>query len=366
MGDGERLVEARVARGDGASRLGQSGVHEVGQPCLRRRVAGRHVRQEHQPARLQSRQAEAGQAGVGIVGGKDAAAQQFAHGLAGQNEVERRRDVAAQHAEVRGVVHSEGNGAKPEAERRVGGKGFAHPLEEAQRVVVAVGGYDSSSFAEDMDLIMRMISYMCELNQPYRIPHVAETTCWTEGPPTLWSLSKQRTRWARGLMQCMFVHRKLLFNPRYKRLGLITYPFMFMFEFIAPIIELIGYISLIWFILIGAVNWTTFWVILLMLYTFNEFMLLVICFFSYYVEDPSNRNSKWDYLWLFIASLFEPIIYHPLIVFFSVKGYFSFLTKRSFKWEDIKREGFGKERLEEEERKRRERENNDETAVQPV
>lgn len=141
---------------------------------------------------------------------------------------------------------------------------------------------------------------------------------------------------------------------------------MFMFEFIAPIIELIGYISLIWFILIGAVNWTTFWVILLMLYTFNEFMLLVICFFSYYVEDPSNRNSKWDYLWLFIASLFEPIIYHPLIVFFSVKGYFSFLTKRSFKWEDIKREGFGKERLEEEERKRRERENNDETAVQPV
>ena len=227
-------------------------------------------------------------------------------------------------------------------------------------VVVAVGGYDSSSFAEDMDLVMRMISYMCELNQPYRIPHVAETTCWTEGPPTLWSLNKQRTRWARGLMQCMLVHRKLLFNPRYKRLGLITYPFMFVFEFVAPIIEFIGYISLIWFILIGAVNWMTFWVILLMLYTFNEFMLLVICFFSYYVEDPSNRNSKWDYVWLFIASLFEPILYHPLIVFFSVKGYFSFLTKRSFKWEDIKREGFGKERQREEERRRQREEEEEE------
>ena len=126
--------------------------------------------------------------------------------------------------------------------------------------------------------------------------------------------------------------------------------------------------SLIWFILIGAVNGTTFWVILLMLSTFNEFMLLVICFFSYYVEDPTNRNSKWDYVWLFIASLFEPILYHPLIVFFSVKGYFSFLTKRSFKWEDIKREGFGKERQKEEERRRQQKGyelEGDETSPQP-
>lgn len=208
-------------------------------------------------------------------------------------------------------------------------------------VVIAVGGYDSTSFAEDMDLVLRMTGYMCERNEPYKIPHVAETTCWTEGPPTFFALDRQRTRWARGLLQAVFVHRKLFFNPRYRKVGLIVYPYIFFFEFLAPIIELIGYVSLIWFILIGAVNWTTFWVMMLMLYTFNEFMLGVICSFSYYAEDPTNRTNKWDYFWLLLASLFEPILYHPFIAIFSIKGYFSFFTKKSFKWEDLKRQGFG-------------------------
>ena len=52
-------------------------------------------------------------------------------------------------------------------------------------VAIAAGGYDGTSFAEDMDLITRMVGYMCDFSRPYKIVQIPDTCCWTEGPSNL-------------------------------------------------------------------------------------------------------------------------------------------------------------------------------------
>lgn len=207
-------------------------------------------------------------------------------------------------------------------------------------VAIAAGGYDGTSFAEDMDLIIRMVAYMCDFNRPYKIVQIPETCCWTEGPPNLLILYRQRTRWGRGLIQAFNVHRKMVFNKAYKQMGLITLPYLFVFEFLAPVIEAVGFVVFLYLAFTAAVNWHTMWVIFLSIYAFCQFLSLVVIAFDYYVEMRYRRG--YEYLWIILASIIEPFIYHPFIIYFSLQGYISYLVRRDFKWGKMTRKGFTK------------------------
>ncbi len=100
-------------------------------------------------------------------------------------------------------------------------------------VAIKAGGYDSLSLAEDMDLITRMGAYMKDNKKKYSVKYVPITLCWTEGPTTLKVFGRQRTRWGRGLAQLMSIHRKIIFNPRYGRMGLIVFPVPFFLRIIS-------------------------------------------------------------------------------------------------------------------------------------
>ena len=62
-------------------------------------------------------------------------------------------------------------------------------------------------------------------------------------------------------------------------MGLLTLPYMFVFEFLAPIIELVGLIVFIYLAFTGAVNWNTAWMIYLTIYTICQF--LSICLYVF-------------------------------------------------------------------------------------
>jgi cellulose synthase/poly-beta-1,6-N-acetylglucosamine synthase-like glycosyltransferase len=122
------------------------------------------------------------------------------------------------------------------------------------QVVISAGGFDSASHAEDMDMTARMIAYMRENKKPYLIAQCPYSLCWTEGPPNLSVLNRQRTRWGRGLFQFLVDHRKFFLNKDYGRLGLVTMPYIVIFEFLAPIIEFTGFLFLLFLLITSQVN----------------------------------------------------------------------------------------------------------------
>ena len=111
----------------------------------------------------------------------------------------------------------------------------------------------------------------------------------------------------------MWEHRRLLFNPKYKRLGVITMSYTFLFEFLAPIIEFFGTVMIVYLTFTGGVNWSTFFVTYFAIYVFS-FML------SAFV-------------------VLEPIVYHPIIVVCSLVGYFKYITRQKAVWVSMERTG---------------------------
>ncbi len=209
-------------------------------------------------------------------------------------------------------------------------------------VVVKSGGYDQTSMAEDMDMLLRMVTYMKNNGKPFRLAQVPQVCCWTEGPSTLKALYRQRTRWARGLCEIITNHRQLFFNPHYGPIGAITLPYVFIFEFIAPTLELFGQFFMIWLLFAGGINWGTAFIIFGMIYVFCIFMSFMLTYFDYKI-----KAIQWHKVWrshtkLIIASMLEPFIYHPLITIFSNIGYWRFLMNTTAVWKPIQRTGVKK------------------------
>lgn len=209
-------------------------------------------------------------------------------------------------------------------------------------IAIKVGGYHADSMAEDMDMIARMSAYMYNTKTPFCITQVPATCCWTEGPGTLKILNRQRTRWGRGLFQVYNLYFDLLFKRRYGVYGMFTLPYILIFEFMGPILEALGLIVILILILTNSLNWSTFWLLMFTVYTFSQLVNVLTI-----VNDNlagCTYTKKRSYLLLIVASLFESILYHPLTVLFSLKGYISFLTSKDFKWGEMTRQGVKKKK----------------------
>lgn len=208
------------------------------------------------------------------------------------------------------------------------------------QVVIAAGGYGFDSFAEDMDMLTRMIAYCRDFHREYRVVQIPHTCCWTEGPDNIKMLHRQRIRWGRGLIQLMWQHRRILFNPHYGRLGLITFPNTFFFEFLAPIIEALGTITMVILFFTNAINGQTFFLMFAAIYIFSLTLSSFVIFYDYILG--SSYTHIRSYLKLMLAAIIEPILYHPLVVIFSLQGYWKFLINETAVWTSMERKGMKK------------------------
>jgi len=213
-----------------------------------------------------------------------------------------------------------------------------------KELVIQVGGYDHFTLGEDMELVVRMRRYMHDHNLgKYMVSFIPDPLCWTEVPDTVKVLGRQRNRWTRGTMQTLFTHKKLFFNPKYKLLGLISYPYWFFFEWLAPIVEICGLIYFTTLIVSGQVNWVFFLTLTALVYTF-AFMLTL--FSILYEEATFNAyKRKSDILKMISLAMLEPFIYHPLIVFWAIKGNISYI-RGDKGWGKMERTGFATKKSE--------------------
>lgn len=206
-----------------------------------------------------------------------------------------------------------------------------------REVAVVAGGYSTNTVGEDMELVVRMRAYLLERKIRFKIKYIPDPLCWTEAPSSNKILSRQRNRWARGTFEVLKNHRYMFFNPRYKVMGLLSYPFWFFFEWMAPFIEAIGVLYFIFLWITGAIWWTHALALLGLVY----FFALFISTFSLLAEEMSYfKYTKRSDLWkMVLAAMFEPFLYHPKVTFWSLKGNLD-LFKGTKSWGDMTREGF--------------------------
>ena len=110
-------------------------------------------------------------------------------------------------------------------------------------ILIAAGGFRTDTLGEDMELTLRLHLYSAETRKTYRIESIPDPVGWTEVPESMMRLQQQRIRWYRGLSESLVMNRKLSF--RHGWIGWFAMPFLFLFEWMSPIVEVLGYFFLL-------------------------------------------------------------------------------------------------------------------------
>lgn len=210
-------------------------------------------------------------------------------------------------------------------------------------VLIEAGGFDPHSHAEDMDITLRIAAFMRSQKRKYRIIQIPDTCCWTEGPTNLKVFHRQRSRWGRGLIQIFVKHRRLLFNNKYGKIGLTVTPYALLFEFLAPIIEVLGIGLIIYLLFTNQINFNTFWLMLGFVFMTGITISLLTITLDMWVKKIYEKNS--EYIKLLLYTPLEAFFYHPFIVAFTLHGYWQYLTSRDCKWGIMTRKGFAKKEV---------------------
>ncbi|MGB5318711.1 glycosyltransferase family 2 protein, partial [Eudoraea sp.] len=209
-----------------------------------------------------------------------------------------------------------------------------------RELALEVGGYDTNTVGEDMEIIFRMRRHMHERKLPYTVEYIPDPLCWTEVPESTKILINQRDRWARGNLETLYKHKDMFFNPKFGRLGMLSYPYWFFYEWMAPILEFLGFFSIIAFYFLGILNIEFFIAITLMVYAFSIMFSLYAILWDVYSYNEYTRTK--DILILVFCALIEPLTFHPLVVWSAIRGNYKKLFKIKSGWGSQVRKGFAK------------------------
>jgi hypothetical protein len=205
-----------------------------------------------------------------------------------------------------------------------------------RETVIKAGGYNIKTVGEDMELVLRMRRYMAEHNAKYEVTYIPDPLCWTEVPSDLKSMRKQRTRWTRGLIESLWLHRSMLFNKRYGRLGMLGYPYWLLFEWASPLIAFAGFVYTIYLVIAGSLNLPFFLLLFLFVYTFAVSLSTWAVLFEEITFHKYRKKS--DVLRLLGTALLEPFFY-PVHTYFAVRGNLEAMRGKKG-WGKAERSGF--------------------------
>lgn len=209
-----------------------------------------------------------------------------------------------------------------------------------RRAVLEVGGYLHDTVGEDMELVVRMHRHFREKEEPYNIRFLPEPVCWTEAPTDWEVLGRQRNRWQRGLADSLWRHKKMLFNPKYGRLGMVAMPYFVFVEMFGPIVELTGFVYFFAILALGAID-TTF---VLLFFTVAILLGMVLSVSSVLCEEFTYRRypSIKDVAMLTLYAFIENIGYRQIHTWWRFKGLIDFF-KGDKEWGVMIRKGFSLE-----------------------
>lgn len=206
-----------------------------------------------------------------------------------------------------------------------------------KEVVISVGGYRTDTIGEDMELIVRMHRLLRQRGQAYRIEFVPDPVCWTEAPEDLATLRNQRVRWQRGLSESLTANWGLMFSRSGGVPGWVAFPFLVMFEWLGPLLELAGYVFMISAWLLGGISWSAF-----ASFLFAAFGLgIMLSVSGLLLEEMSFHMypARGDLLRLLGICVLENFGYRQLNTWWRLQGLLRWLFNAHPSWGVMKRNG---------------------------
>jgi cellulose synthase/poly-beta-1,6-N-acetylglucosamine synthase-like glycosyltransferase len=207
-----------------------------------------------------------------------------------------------------------------------------------REVVVEVGGLDLGTIGEDAELVARIHRHLRSQGRDYRVAFVAEPVCWTEVPHSRAVLARQRRRWSQGLGEVLWTHRRMMFNPRYGRIGLVTFPYYLVFELFGPLVELAGIPVVAIGFAFGLVDLPFALLFAAVAFGYGMFVSLS----ALAVEEFSfHRYHRWrDLGAAVLAAAVENVGYRQLHSWWRLQGLWRFVRGQEASWGVMTRAGF--------------------------
>ena len=183
--------------------------------------------------------------------------------------------------------------------------------------LLEVGGFQSDTLAEDTDITFRLNI------RGYKVLTENSALAYTEAPDTISALAKQRFRWTFGTLQCLWKHRRALFNPKYGIFGVAIMPATLLYgvimQMLAPIVD----IAIILALLEG------------------QIATVLVYFATFFVLDMINsgiafkldRESPIQLIWLFWQRFF----YRQFMYYVMLKSVIAALHGTAVGWNKLKR-----------------------------
>ncbi len=205
-----------------------------------------------------------------------------------------------------------------------------------RQAVLDIGGYETSSIGEDMELIVRLRRQAYENRERARVEFLPDPVAWTEAPEDVRVLARQRNRWQRGLMDVLARHRRMIFNPRYGSAGMLALPYFLLVEFLAPLIEVVGLFVLVIGLFLGLIPWSVLWLVGAILGLGTAVTIFTLLF----DEIAFGTYPKLRFRLALIGyAVLEQLFYRPLTLIWRLWGVQLFLRGRT-EWGQQVRKGF--------------------------
>ena len=200
--------------------------------------------------------------------------------------------------------------------------------------VINVGGYNTDTIGEDMDLVVKLHSFYRKNQIPYKIKYSHNSICWSQVPERMRDLKSQRRRWHIGLITSLFSHKYIFLNPKYGVVGLVSYLYYLVYEMLSCLIDILGVGIVVVSYFAGLLNKDFLITFLLVYIVYSVIISITAIVLDNYIFKEKLRVLETIKLILF--AILESFGYRQLCSWYRISGFIGY-RKSKHQWGKIKR-----------------------------
>jgi cellulose synthase/poly-beta-1,6-N-acetylglucosamine synthase-like glycosyltransferase len=193
-----------------------------------------------------------------------------------------------------------------------------------------VGGFHMYTEGDDLEMTTSIHHRLLKDRRPYRIGFVPEPCCWTIVPSSYRRLAHQRSRWSQILSETLWIHKVMLFNPRYRRVGLVVLPFYLIFELISALVEMLAVVAFIAGWALGILSPAVVLLFVAAGLGYGAFLTVV----SVITEEITyHRYRTWrDFALLVYGAVAENVGFRQIYAWWRFRGILDAILRRKATW----------------------------------